>query len=65
MKKYKFNWTSWFWAIVLTISIISGIKNFDSNQIILCCLVLLPVCVIDILFIKECILEIIYMLKQK
>lgn len=61
-EKHDFNFWTWFWTICITIGIIIGIQNFDKDQILLCCLVLLPIVLLDIYFIRECFLEIKYIL---
>lgn len=61
-EKHEFNWTAWFYAIIITIGLVVGICNFDLENIILCCLCLLPVAVCDFIFIRECVLEIKYIL---
>lgn len=57
-ERHEFNWTAWFYAIIITICLIIGISNFDSERIVLGCLCLLPAVVFDVVFIRERILEI-------
>lgn len=57
-EKHDFNFWVWFWSICITAAIIVGIQNFDEEQIVLCCLVLLPAVIWDIIFIIECFLEV-------
>lgn len=64
-EKHEFNWMAWFFAIIITISLIIGICNFDSENAVICCLCLLPVALMDFLFIEECILEIKYILYKR
>lgn len=64
-EKYEFNWLAWLWAITLTIGLVVGICNFDLENIVICCLCLLPVAAWDFIFIRECVLEIKYILYKK
>ena len=59
-ESHEFNWVACFFAIITTIGLIVGICNFDLDNILLCCICLLPVALFDFVLIKECILEIKY-----
>lgn len=56
--EHDFNWVAWLYAIICTIGIIVGISKFDTEHFFICCLIIIPVVLIDIYLIRECILEI-------
>ncbi len=64
-KEYEFNWIAWFFAIITTIVLICCAINFDSSNAVTFVFVMAIPTIFDIFFIRECILQIKYMINKK
>ena len=64
-KKYEFNWLAWFMAIICIICLVTCFYNYDSAEIGSFIFVLIFPIIFGIVFIKECVLEIKYMIKRR
>ena len=64
-KEYEFNWLAWFFAIMATIVLITCIYNYDSANAITFIIIISVIAAFDIAFIRECVLQIIYMVSKR